>query len=92
MTDTQNQRPVVLVTGCSMGGIGASLASKFAEAGCTVYATARNVDSMQSLKSPPTSGIIHKLALDIDEDSSVQAVVQEIIEASGRIDILVNNA
>ncbi len=40
---------VVLITGCSSGGIGYSIAAEFARRGCQVFATARNTSSMAGL-------------------------------------------
>jgi 1-acylglycerone phosphate reductase len=83
------QKPrVVLVTGCTTGGMGFSFAQEFAREGCKVYATARNVDSMSGF----TSTNIMRRKLDVTSDEDVNAVVEEIMETEGRIDIVVNNA
>jgi 1-acylglycerone phosphate reductase len=55
--------------------------------GCTVFATARNVDKMGGLDTP-----IHKLRLDITSDEDVTRVVREVMNVAGKIDILINNA
>jgi len=86
MTAPSNAK-VVLVTGCSTGGIGASIVEAFAQAGCTVYATARTLKSMESL----STGVL-TLQLDVLQKESCEKVVQQIIAEQGRIDILVNNA
>ncbi|EJD50430.1 oxidoreductase [Auricularia subglabra TFB-10046 SS5] len=78
---------VVVVTGCSAGGLGAALAERFAAQGCRVFATARNTAKMQSL-----SPSIEKVELDVLSDASVTAAVSAIIGRAGRIDILVNCA
>ncbi|KAF9076052.1 oxidoreductase [Rhodocollybia butyracea] len=79
---------VVLVTGCSTGGIGAYLCEEFAAQGCKVYATARNPTKMESITHPR----IEKLALDVTSDADVNRVVDHIIAKEGKIDIVVNNA
>ncbi|ETW77918.1 hypothetical protein HETIRDRAFT_107552 [Heterobasidion irregulare TC 32-1] len=79
---------VVLVTGCSEGGIGFSLCEQFAEQGCKVYATARNIEKMQGF----THAGIEKLTLDVKNDEDVKRVVEDVIDREGSIDILVNNA
>ncbi|KAL0578487.1 NADPH-dependent 1-acyl dihydroxyacetone phosphate reductase, partial [Marasmius crinis-equi] len=81
------QGPVVLVTGCSAGGIGYYLCEEFARRGCKVYATARNVSKLSGL-----SPNIHQLQLDVTSDSSISSAVQTILQNDGCIDILVNNA
>ncbi|KAH9897829.1 NAD-P-binding protein [Cubamyces lactineus] len=81
-------KPVVLVTGCSKGGIGFSLCEEFASRGCIVYATARRLEAMQGFTHPD----IHILALDVTSDENVREVVQSVIEREGHLDILVNNA
>ncbi|KAJ7596795.1 oxidoreductase [Mycena floridula] len=84
---------VVLITGCSAGGIGFSLqepfpCEQFAKDGCKVYATSRRLESMSGFQSPN----IETLAMDVTNDEDVQRVVSQIAEREGRIDILVNNA
>ncbi|KAI0756318.1 NAD-P-binding protein [Daedaleopsis nitida] len=81
-------KPVVVVTGCSIGGIGFALCEEFAAQGCIVYATARRLEAMEGLQSKN----IHKLTLDVTKDEDVQAVVKAVIAKQGRIDVLVNNA
>ncbi|MET9244800.1 oxidoreductase [Nonomuraea sp. NPDC003709] len=78
---------VALVTGAS-SGIGEATALKLHEAGYIVYGAARRVQRMQHLAE---SGI-RLLAMDVTVDSSMQAGVEQIIAATGRIDVLVNNA
>jgi len=79
---------IVLVTGCSAGGIGFAMCKSFAQNGCKVYATARNVDKMRGFKNPN----IETLALNVNNDDEVRSVVKHIIDAEGRIDVVVNNA
>jgi NAD(P)-dependent dehydrogenase (short-subunit alcohol dehydrogenase family) len=78
---------VALVTGAS-SGIGEATARQLAAAGYTVYAAARRIERMQEL----TEVGIHPLAMDVTDDTSLQAGVQTILEEQGRIDVLVNNA
>ncbi|KAI8140278.1 hypothetical protein BJV82DRAFT_623411 [Fennellomyces sp. T-0311] len=77
---------VVLITGCTDGGIGYSLSEEFVKRGFKVYATARRVESMESLQG------CEKLALDISDDASIESTVQKVIDDAGHIDILINNA
>ncbi|KAJ3998574.1 oxidoreductase [Lentinula boryana] len=79
---------VVLVTGCSAGGIGAALCEEFAVRGCQVYATARNPTKMEGLNHPR----IEKLPLDVTSDEDVKRVIDQIVGKEGKIDIVVNNA
>ncbi|MDG2525575.1 oxidoreductase [Stenotrophomonas sp. HITSZ_GD] len=78
---------VALVTGAS-SGIGESAARKLKGLGYTVYGAARRVDRMHHL----TKSGIKILAMDVTDDASMRAGIDTIIEESGRIDVLVNNA
>ncbi|MBA4286934.1 MAG: short-chain dehydrogenase/reductase [Xanthomonadaceae bacterium] len=78
---------VALVTGAS-SGIGEATARKLKALGYTVYGAARRVDRMQSLANAG----IHVIAMDVTDDASMQAGIQEILATSCRIDVLVNNA
>lgn len=79
---------IVLVTGCSTGGIGFALCNEFARRGCKVYATSRKVETIGDFSYDH----VVKLALDVTDDEAVEQVVKHIVEVEGRIDILVNNA
>ncbi|KAI0803199.1 oxidoreductase [Irpex lacteus] len=81
-------KKVVLITGCSKGGIGYALADEYAAQGCKVYATARKLESMATFQHPS----IEKLTLDVLSDEQVTSVVKTIVEKEGQIDVLVNNA
>jgi NAD(P)-dependent dehydrogenase (short-subunit alcohol dehydrogenase family) len=79
---------IVLITGCTKGGMGFYLAEEFAKKGCIVYASARRLDSMKEL----THDNIRRVVLDVTSDEGVLNVVQKILEKEGRTDILVSNA
>ncbi|EEC77388.1 hypothetical protein OsI_16139 [Oryza sativa Indica Group] len=83
------RRPVVLVTGCSEGGIGHAMARAFAAAGCAVVATARSRASMRGLEGDPRYLL---LELDVRSDESARAAVADAVRELGRVDVLVNNA
>ena len=75
---------VALVTGAS-SGIGEATAQKLLTAGYSVYGTSRRGATSNQAGFP-------MLALDVTDDSSVEAAVAELIRLEGRIDLLVNNA
>ncbi len=76
-----------LITGAS-SGIGEETARGLLSAGYTIYAGARRVDRMQPLAAAGA----RLLALDVTDDESMIAAVNTILEETGRIDVLVNNA
>ncbi len=76
---------VILITGCSTG-IGRRLAEDLTQAGYTVAATARRLESLDGLDAAL------KLELDVTRQESINAAVTIVIERFGRIDVLVNNA
>jgi NAD(P)-dependent dehydrogenase (short-subunit alcohol dehydrogenase family) len=77
----------VLVTGCS-SGIGAATAERLAEAGWTVYATARRPETLGALEAKGC----RTLALDVTDEASRQAAVDAVVAAEGAVGVLVNNA
>ncbi len=81
---TQQARPVAIVTGAS-GGIGEATARALHAAGYRVFGTSRR---------PPatTSPGVEYLACDVTSGESVKAAIGEVLSRSGRIDLLVNNA
>ncbi|KAI9590815.1 hypothetical protein BDF19DRAFT_470349 [Syncephalis fuscata] len=88
MSVRNNKQKVVLITGCTEGGIGACLAIEFAQNGCIVYATARRLEAMSGLKALG----IHTSILDVTQVETMKTAVNTIVDAEGRVDILVNNA
>jgi len=89
LEDRDRNQPVVLVTGCSEGGIGHAMARAFAAAGCAVVATARSRGSMRDLDGDPRFLL---LELDVRSDESARAAVADALREHGRVDVLVNNA
>jgi NAD(P)-dependent dehydrogenase (short-subunit alcohol dehydrogenase family) len=77
----------VLITGCS-SGIGAATARAFLEEDWTVYATARDVDDIETLADAGCE----TAELDVTDGEQIRAVVDRIVEETGRVDCLVNNA
>ncbi|KAJ2063456.1 hypothetical protein GGI17_001672 [Coemansia sp. S146] len=81
---------VVLISGCSAGGIGHHLALELAAHGCRVFAGVRTLSKAQTLVDNP---LIEAVELDVTDDTSVDAAVAYVLAATGgRIDMLVNNA
>lgn len=75
----------VLITGCS-SGIGKATAQRLAAKGWTVYATARRPETLADLTD------CRHLALDVTSDDSMSMAVDAVLEDSGHLDALVNNA
>ncbi|KAI1750393.1 putative short-chain dehydrogenase/reductase [Xylaria castorea] len=82
-------KKTVLITGCSDGGIGSTLAKQFAALGYHVYATLRTVSKAASLRD--VSGV-EILSLDVTLQESITACAAEVERRSGSLDILINNA
>eukprot|EP00850_Spirogloea_muscicola_P013014 SM000086S23066 [mRNA] locus=s86:554094:555653:+ [translate_table: standard] len=81
-------RPVVLVTGCSAGGIGHALCRALLAAGCRVFASARRLAAMEGLQELGAELV----TLDVTVQDSVTRCVAEVIAKAGHVDILINNA
>lgn len=82
-----NSIKTALITGAS-SGIGEATALQLAELGYTVYAGARRMQRMSDLADRG----IRTRALDVTDDATMVALVEDIISETGRIDVLVNNA
>lgn len=80
-----SQSKTVLVTGVS-SGIGQATAALFAQRGCTVFGTVRDLG-----KAAPVAGV-QLLEMDVRDAASVQRAVRRLVEQADRLDVLVNSA
>ena len=80
-----SDQKVVLITGAS-SGIGSATAEHLISRGYRVFGTARSPQ-----KTATVSGV-SLLPLDVTVAESVSRAVQAVLDAAGRIDVLVNNA
>lgn len=84
---------VILITGTS-SGIGLETAIMLAEQGHKVYATMRDLNKRSALENEAEkrNAKLHVRQLDVQNEKSIQACVDEIIAKEHRIDVLINNA
>ena len=78
---------VAIVTGAS-SGIGEATAHRLQQTGYVTYAGARRLDRMAVLADQG----VHIAELDVTDDASMVALVDQVLAEQGRIDVLVNNA
>jgi NAD(P)-dependent dehydrogenase (short-subunit alcohol dehydrogenase family) len=74
---------VILITGIS-SGFGRAMAQQLSADGHTVYGTVRR--DVEQLPG------VHYLRADVRDTATVQAAVEAVLKAEGRIDVLINNA
>jgi NAD(P)-dependent dehydrogenase (short-subunit alcohol dehydrogenase family) len=81
---------VVLVTG-GTSGIGRAIALGFAEAGAKVCAGSTNPEKVSAIAKELGQGH-HAVRMDVSDEASVRAAVDETAKKFGRLDIVVNAA
>jgi NAD(P)-dependent dehydrogenase (short-subunit alcohol dehydrogenase family) len=83
----------VLLTGAS-SGIGEAAAEQFARAGATVVVVARRQDLLDELvgRITESGGNATAIACDLSDLDAVDAVVADVEQRLGGVDILINNA
>jgi 2-dehydro-3-deoxy-D-gluconate 5-dehydrogenase len=81
---------VAVVTGGN-GGIGLGMAKGLAAAGASVVVAARNAEKAEAAVAALGAGS-NFIALDVADESSCNALIDETVARYGRLDILVNNA
>lgn len=83
----------VMLTGAS-SGIGEAAAEQFARLGATVVAVARRQDLLDELADRITTsgGVAMSVPCDLADMDAIDAVVADVQERIGGIDILINNA
>jgi NAD(P)-dependent dehydrogenase (short-subunit alcohol dehydrogenase family) len=90
---SSSNRKVAVVTGSS-SGIGYEISLMLARNGFLTYATMRNLNKSENIKSVASKENlpIRINQLDVTDDASIKDAVQAILSETGRIDVLVNNA
>ncbi|HYT43041.1 MAG TPA: SDR family NAD(P)-dependent oxidoreductase, partial [Methylomirabilota bacterium] len=90
---SSSNRKVAVVTGSS-SGLGYEISLMLARNGFLTYATMRNLNKSENIKSVASEENlpIRINQLDVIDDVSVREAVQAILSETGRIDVLVNNA
>jgi len=83
------ENKVAIVTGAAKG-IGFATAQRFAEAGARVIVADINLAAVKSAAAQIPHAEAY--AMDVTDRASIQAVVDQVIQKHGRIDILINNA
>ncbi|MGH1490951.1 MAG: SDR family oxidoreductase [Acidimicrobiales bacterium] len=84
---------VAMITGAN-SGIGRGAAVDLAGKGWTVYGSMRSLDKGAKLaEMAEAAGVeVHPVVCDVTDTDSVNRAVAEVTEASGGIDVMVNNA
>ncbi|HCC2962371.1 TPA: glucose 1-dehydrogenase [Klebsiella pneumoniae] len=83
---TRLQGKVALVTGAAQG-IGAAIAEMFINEGAQVYIT-----DLHRTSPAVSNRNLQYLQLNVSDEAAWRSVVNEVVETSGRIDVLINNA
>ena len=80
-------KPIALVTGAT-SGIGEAIAYRLQDGGYEVFATGRNPQALDALRSRG----LHARTLDVTDEGAVARLVEEIRTDYGGVDVLVNSA
>lgn len=93
MTNTTKKQLIAIVTGAS-AGIGASAAEHLAADGWHVILTARRKERLADVQRiiEDAGGSASVITVDVTEQSSIDALVEQVAAEYGRVDLLVNNA
>ncbi|MFE0176001.1 SDR family NAD(P)-dependent oxidoreductase [Streptomyces sp. NPDC059002] len=92
MSERRFDGKVVVVTGGG-SGIGAATVARFGREGATVVSVGRTAEKLKraAAEAPAGSAVVPRVA-DVADESSITALIADVAEAYGRLDVLVNNA
>ena len=82
---------IALVTGAS-SGIGREIVRQLAQAGATVFASARREERLVQLAAEFPDGCVVRIVADLAEAGTGARLVGQVLAQAGRLDLLVNNA
>jgi NAD(P)-dependent dehydrogenase (short-subunit alcohol dehydrogenase family) len=89
---------VVLITGASTG-FGRAASETLARRGYTVFAAMRNTSGRNASHCEALRALagreglaLQALDMDVTQDASVERAVQQVLDQTGRIDVVINNA
>ena len=87
------ENQVVIITGAS-SGIGKALAFEYGRKGAQIVITGRNEQNLKAAEAElETAGIVVKaMVCDSASEEQTRAMVDQVIQEMGRIDLLINNA
>jgi NAD(P)-dependent dehydrogenase (short-subunit alcohol dehydrogenase family) len=93
MKNVDTQPKSVLITGAT-DGLGKALALLLAERGYRVFAAGRSAEKLARLDgiAREKNFALETVVLDVCSDSSVQSAIHAVLDKTGAIDVLVNNA
>jgi NAD(P)-dependent dehydrogenase (short-subunit alcohol dehydrogenase family) len=82
----------VVITGAG-SGIGRAIARAFVDAGYDVFASDLSQDRLEeTVKALDSPATLRTRAVDVSDYAAVTGLVDEVLSATGRLDVMVNNA
>jgi len=94
LRDNALQDKVIIVTGGG-SGLGKAMTKYFLELGAQVAITSRDIEKLKSTATElesETGGKCLPVQCDVRHYDQVEAMLAEVLQASGRVDVLLNNA
>jgi len=94
LRDNALEGKVIVVTGGG-SGLGKAMSKYFLELGAKVAITSRNLEKLQTTAQElekETNGTCLAVACDVRNYTEVEAMLQTVLDAFGKVDVLLNNA